>query len=196
MLLGGVGELAGVPGADGLLEFGALWILLGQVNLYRRVNELFDEADCPIAGGPPVHAWWALLPPPLDVVVGLRQVHYLARYWAARRGDEWQPDAVAEKYFPFIAAPRFTLLEFARTPSLWFWFTAEWDDFDLPLLGADAPAEIGRARRAVDARRTEEQRHTQRRAWRARGHSIAEERNCVCVHSRKSRLIRYSSEKL
>ena len=46
---------------------------------------------------------------------------------------------MAEKYFPFIAAPRFTLLEFARTPSLWFWFTSEWDDFDLPLLGA-APA--------------------------------------------------------
>ena len=43
-------------------------------------------------------------------------------------------DAVAEKYFPFISAPRFTLKEFARTPSLWFWFTKDWDDFDVPLL--------------------------------------------------------------
>ena len=30
--------------------------------------------------------------------------------------------------------PRFTLKEFARTPSMWFWFTKDWDDFDVPLL--------------------------------------------------------------
>ena len=81
-----------------------------------------------------MYAWWALLPPPLDVVVGLRQVHFLARYWAARRGDEWQRDEVAEYYFPFISAPRFTLREFFRTPSMWFWFTSDWKDFELPLL--------------------------------------------------------------
>ena len=87
-------------------------MLLGQVNLYRRVNELLAEDG----GAPPLYAWWALLPPPLDVVVGLRQVHFLARHWAAVRGEEWQGDPVAERYFPFISAPRFTLREFARTP--------------------------------------------------------------------------------
>ena len=141
ILLGGAGTLAGVPHADALIDFGATWILLGQVNLYRRVNELCSEEDACDAelGGPPVHAWWALLPPPLDVVVGLRQVHFLARYWAARRGDEWQRDEVAEHYFPFISAPRFTLREFFRTPSMWFWFTSEWEDFDVPLLAEPEP---------------------------------------------------------
>ena len=75
-----------------------------------------------------------VLPPPLDVVVGLRQVHYLSEYWKQERGMKPGGDAVAEKYFPFISAPRFTLKEFARTPSMWFWFTKDWDDFDVPLL--------------------------------------------------------------
>ncbi|EOD41890.1 hypothetical protein EMIHUDRAFT_461024 [Emiliania huxleyi CCMP1516] len=43
-LIGGVGLLAGLPGADLLVDAGALWILLGQVNLYRRVNELHGES--------------------------------------------------------------------------------------------------------------------------------------------------------
>ncbi len=121
-LIGGLGLLAGLPGAELLIDAGALWILLGQVNLYRRVNELHEESGELWAGDdaalrePPVYAWWALLPPPLDVVVGLRQVHFLARHWAAVRGEEWQGDPVAERYFPFISAPRFTLREFARTP--------------------------------------------------------------------------------
>jgi len=72
VLLGLLAKAAGAPGADGLIDAAALWILLGQVNLYRRVNELCSQE----AGGegPPIYAWWALLPPPLDVVVGLRQV--------------------------------------------------------------------------------------------------------------------------
>ena len=166
-----------MPHADALIELGAAWILLGQVNLYKRVNELLAELP---GGEPPVHAWWALLPPPLDVVVGLRQVpnpnpspspnlnqvpnpnpnpdpnlnprlnpnpnpdpnpnqvHFLAKYWAEVRGDEWQKDVVAEEYFPFISAPRFTLKTFARTPSMWFWFTKDWDDFDVDLLKEEA----------------------------------------------------------
>lgn len=137
VLLGGAGSLAGVPHADALIELGAAWILLGQVNLYKRVNELLAELP---GGEPPVYAWWALLPPPLDVVVGLRQVHFLAKYWAEVRGDEWQRDAVAEEYFPFISAPRFSLRTFARTPSLWFWFTKDWQDFDIDFLKEEAPS--------------------------------------------------------
>ena len=53
---------------------GNLWILASQVNLYRRVNELYASKG----SEPPLHPWWAVLPPPLDVVVGLRQVHFLA----------------------------------------------------------------------------------------------------------------------
>ena len=136
-LLGGVGSLVGVPHADALFEIGGAWILLTQVNLYRRINSMYAEQGAE----PPLHAWWALLPPPLDVVVGLRQVHFLARYWAERRGDEWAGDTVAETWFPFIAAPRFTLKQFARTPSLWFWFTAQWDDFNWPILADESTEE-------------------------------------------------------
>ena len=60
------------------------------------------------------------------MVVGLRQVHFLARFWAARRGEAWERDVVAEELFPFISRePRFTLAEFATTPSMWFWFTKD-----------------------------------------------------------------------
>ena len=98
------------------------------MNLYRRVNELCADS----VGEEPLHAWWALLPPPLDVIVGLRQVHFLAKHWAEVRGEEWREDPVAEEYFPFINAPRFTLLELAETPSMWFWFTKEVDSWTLP----------------------------------------------------------------
>ena len=77
----------------------------------------------------PVHAWWALLPPPIDVVVGLRQVHFLAKYWADVRGESLEKDVVAEELFPFISSERFTLREFVSKPSLWFWFTKDMQDF-------------------------------------------------------------------
>ena len=128
ILIGGAGTLAGVPGSEGLIELGALWILLGQVNLYRRVNELCEES----LGEQPLHSWWALLPPPFDVIVGLRQVHFLARHWATVRGETWETDAVAEKYFPFIAEQRFTLRGLLRRPSMWFWFTKDAADIELP----------------------------------------------------------------
>lgn len=127
VLIGGPLALFHVPGGDQILEAASAWILLGQLNLYRRVNEFYP-------GDEPLHAWWALLPPPLDVVVGLRQVHFLAEFWKKERGEAPGGDAVAETWFPFIAAPRFTLKEFARTPSLWFGVTRDWDDFDVPIL--------------------------------------------------------------
>ena len=132
-------SLLPLPGSGLVLESAALWILLGQVNLYRRVNELcLEDPEGELAqklkGEAPLHAWWALLPPPLDVVVGLRQVHFLAEYWRIQRGDEYDKDIIAEDLFPFISSPRFTLKEFVRTPSKWFWFTKDWKDLDFEFL--------------------------------------------------------------
>jgi hypothetical protein len=107
-----------------IVEGGGLWILLSQLNLYRRVNELYEESG----ESAPLHPWWAILPPPLDVVVGLRQVHFLARYWSKRRGEENKKDYVSEELFPFIASPRFTLVQFAKEPRRWFWFTKGTED--------------------------------------------------------------------
>ena len=130
VLIGGLATLVGLPGGEEIIGLGATWILLGQVNLYRRVNELCRES----LGEEPLHAWWALLPPPFDVIVGLRQIHFLARHWAKVRGTEWEVDPVAEEYFPFIDAPRFTLKELAKKPSIWFWFTKGASDLELPIL--------------------------------------------------------------
>ena len=143
-LLGGITNI--IPGLHGVsstaFEAGGAWILGGQINLYRRVNELSMEAFGPSSNAepenqidePPLYAWWALLPPPLDVVVGLRQVHALAKYWASIRGEPLERDAVAEELFPFIASERFTLKQFLQEPRRWFWFTGEYDDIDYPAL--------------------------------------------------------------
>jgi hypothetical protein len=138
ILIGTPLQFLHIPGGGLIVNAAALWILLGQVNLYQRVNELYNEEDTKIKNGdkeePPLYAWWALLPPPLDVVVGLRQVHFLSEYWREKRDEPYQKDVIAEELFPFISAPRFTLKEFFRTPSMWFWFTKEWDDFDYDFL--------------------------------------------------------------
>ena len=141
-------SLLHIPGGELILQLAGLWILAGQVNLYRRVNELCfedetirkellsgltlpgDDQDDSDVVEPPLHAWWALLPPPLDVVVGLRQVHFLSEYWRIVRGDPYDKDIIAEELFPFISSKRFTLKEFVRKPSNWFWFTKKMKDFD------------------------------------------------------------------
>eukprot|EP00931_Biecheleriopsis_adriatica_P073318 TRINITY_DN47626_c0_g1_i1.p1 TRINITY_DN47626_c0_g1~~TRINITY_DN47626_c0_g1_i1.p1 ORF type:complete len:350 (-),score=68.77 TRINITY_DN47626_c0_g1_i1:421-1470(-) len=111
---------------------GSLWILLGQINLYRRVNEIIASQPSVNGGEPVLWEWWALLPPPIDVIVGVRQVHFLAKAQAAARGESWEKDIVAEEWFPFISAPRFSLLEFACRPSMWFGFTKDVPDLELP----------------------------------------------------------------
>jgi hypothetical protein len=71
---------------------------------------------------------------PLFFVAALRQVHFLATYWAERNGQEWQEDKIAQFWFPFISSPRFTLKELCRRPSIWFWFTKDIKDLDIAVL--------------------------------------------------------------
>lgn len=135
VILGFPMSLLHIPAGESILQLGAFWILGGQVNLYRRVNELCEEElDKLGLLEPPLYAWWAFLPPPLDVVVGLRQVHFLSEYWRIKREGPYEKDIIAEALFPFISSQRFTLKEFFRTPSKWFWFTEDWDDFDFDFL--------------------------------------------------------------
>jgi len=125
-----------IPLGETILQAAGFWILLGQVNLYRRVNELCEEAKDELEiTEPPLYEWWALLPPPLDVVVGLRQVHFLSEYWRIKRSEPYDRDIIAEELFPFISTKqRFTLKEFFRTPRMWFWFTKDWEDFEFDFL--------------------------------------------------------------
>lgn len=117
ILIGFPLDFLGLDIGASIVQLGVVWILLGQINLYRRVNELCSEIG-EVEGGkaaevlmsgvldnePPLHSWWALLPPPLDVVVGLRQVHFLNEYWRITRGEEYEKDVIAEDLFPFISA--------------------------------------------------------------------------------------------
>lgn len=138
VVIGGPLSLLHIPGGETILNAAALWILAGQVNLYRRVNELTEEVKDELGlegDGRMLHEWWAVLPPPLDVVVGLRQVHFLSEYWRVKRGEEYQKDVVAESLFPFISRKeRFTLKTFLRERRHWFWFTTTWEDFDFEFL--------------------------------------------------------------
>ena len=128
MLLSLACRAGGHPAAaDAAFEAAGAWILATQINLYVRVHDLCAQVFP--GGEPPVWPWWAVLPPPLDVVVGLRQVHFLARAAAELRGEPAGKDAVAEDYFPFIGSERFTLEAFAREPRRWFWFTKGWEDW-------------------------------------------------------------------
>jgi len=90
------------------------WIYLNQWFLYNKVNQLFEEIGRPAPLDP-----WGLLIPGWNFVTGIRQIHFLAEYWAIQRGEELPQDAFAE-LFPFAKKPRLTLVELATTPSLWF----------------------------------------------------------------------------
>ena len=140
ILIGFPLTLLHIPGGELLIQSAGIWILAGQVNLYKRVNELCTEDDNMKEElgltDPPLYEWWALLPPPLDVVVGLRQVHFLSEYWRVKRGYPKEKDIIAEELFPFISLnERFTLKQFFRRPRHWFWFSTKWDKHDdIPLL--------------------------------------------------------------
>ena len=117
VLIGFPMSILQIPGGELLLDAAGAWILLGQINLYKRVNELCTEDEKIMAElgltEPPLYEWWAVLPPPVDVIVGLRQVHFLSEYWRVKRGYEKEKDIIAEELFPFISM---TESESDRTP--------------------------------------------------------------------------------
>lgn len=91
-----------------------LWIYVNQFLLYERVNDLYrdDGLPAPIAS-------WTLLLPPVNFASGIRQIHFLSAYWAAKRGEPLQRDAFCEA-FPFATKPELGVVELVTTPSLWY----------------------------------------------------------------------------
>lgn len=56
-LIGGVMRfLLDIEAGEIVIEAGGAWILAGQINLYRRINELFVKQGKEA----PLHAWWAV----------------------------------------------------------------------------------------------------------------------------------------
>ena len=71
-----------VPGWFGWFSLlGVAWIYIVQFRLYRTVNQLYLEAG----QQSPLVCWWIIIPG-LNLVVGLRQIHYLSEYWAMKQG--------------------------------------------------------------------------------------------------------------
>ena len=78
--------------------------------------------------------WWCLpIFFPFDLIVGLRQVHFLSQYHYATRFRGYMegiPTDPVVELFPFIGKPTLTWPEFLLTPSLWFRFLAFVDPID------------------------------------------------------------------
>ena len=87
-----------VPGQFGWASlFGIVWIYIVQFRLYRTVNKLYQEAGLK----EPLTVWW-LFVPGLNLIVGLRQIHFLSEFWAMQQGVEVN-DPIA-KTIPFLSA--------------------------------------------------------------------------------------------
>ncbi|MGF1535859.1 MAG: hypothetical protein ACFB4J_05145 [Elainellaceae cyanobacterium] len=70
-----------VPGWFGWFSLlGVAWIYVVQFRLYRTVNQLYRETGFKA----PLVTWWIVVPG-LNLMVGLRQIHFLSAYWAMKR---------------------------------------------------------------------------------------------------------------
>jgi hypothetical protein len=116
MLLGPLAVILHMPGGLYWSSLGLLFIYYTQFLLYDRVNELYVDEDREA----PLHSWWCLpICFPLNLIVGLRQVHFLSQYLYEKRGAIPPPTDPIADFLPFIKVPRFTWHEFFLTPSLW-----------------------------------------------------------------------------
>ena len=59
---------------------GIVWIYIVQFRLYRTINELYRQEGLKA----PLIVWWIFVPG-LNLIVGLRQIHYLSEFWAKKQ---------------------------------------------------------------------------------------------------------------
>ncbi len=86
-----------VPGWFGWFSLlGILWIYIVQFRLYRTVNRMYREAGMK----EPLVVWWIIIPG-LNLIVGLRQIHFLSEFWAEKQGIK-KKDAIAN-FFPLLS---------------------------------------------------------------------------------------------
>jgi hypothetical protein len=87
-----------VPGWFGWFScLGIAWIYIVQFKLYNTVNELYRQDDMT----EPLTVWWLFIPG-LNLIVGLRQIHFLSQFWARKQGISVK-DNLAES-IPFLSA--------------------------------------------------------------------------------------------
>ncbi len=87
-----------VPDAFGWFSLlGVVWIYIVQFKLYRTINALYCQAGLKA----PLVVWWMFVPG-LNLIVGLRQIHFLSEYWAKKQ-ETIVKDPIAES-LPFLSA--------------------------------------------------------------------------------------------
>ncbi|MGI8504808.1 MAG: hypothetical protein ACR2LR_27300 [Hassallia sp.] len=86
-----------VPGWFGWFSLlGIVWIYIVQFKLYQTVNQLYSQGGMK----EPLVVWW-LFVPGLNLIVGLRQIHFLSQFWAKEQGIIVK-DSLAEN-IPFLS---------------------------------------------------------------------------------------------
>lgn len=119
MILGPLAAILHLPGGINWSVMAIIFIYYTQFLLYDRVNDLYEENG----QEKPLTVWWCLpIFFPFNLIVGLRQVHFLSQYFYQKRGIDPPPNDPVADFFPFIKASKFTWQEFFLTPSLWFNF--------------------------------------------------------------------------
>lgn len=116
LVLGPIAAILHLPGGINWATAGIFFIYYTQFLLYDRVNELYKQEGL----DPPLSVYWCW--PfffPFNLIVGLRQVHFLSQYLYRQRGVDPPPNDPVADLFPFIKAPKFTWQEFVTTPKLW-----------------------------------------------------------------------------
>lgn len=127
VLLGPIAAILNLPGGANWSTLGIIFIYYTQFLLYDRVNELYREDR----KEEPLNVWWCLpIFFPFNLIVGLRQVHFLSQYFYIKRGVNPPPNDPVADFIPFIKADRFTWQEFFLTPSLWCSLLADTKNID------------------------------------------------------------------
>ncbi|MEM6752789.1 MAG: hypothetical protein AAF630_07455 [Cyanobacteria bacterium P01_C01_bin.38] len=86
-----------VPGWFGWFSLlGIVWIYIVQFRLYKTVNQLYRDAGLK----EPLIVWWIIVPG-LNLIVGLRQIHFLSEYWAMKQ--DIAVDDFLAKSIPFLS---------------------------------------------------------------------------------------------
>lgn len=119
---------------------GVVWIYIVQFKLYCTVNCLYREAGMK----EPLVVWW-LFVPGLNLLVGLRQIHFLSQFWAMKQNTSLV-DPIAKALPVFFATVLLLFLTIASMPA-----TALALPVASPLLATgglfslsgDRPAELG-----------------------------------------------------
>jgi hypothetical protein len=132
MLLGPLAAILHIPGGINWSALGVIFIYYTQFLLYDRVNTLIEEEG---VMEKPLQVWWCLpIFFPFNLIVGLRQVHFLSQYLYRRRGIIPPPNDAVADFFPFIKEATLTWQHFLLTPSLWCSLLSDIEPIDFKTL--------------------------------------------------------------